>query len=173
MNLELIFLDVANQTGIADGYIDGLPALSTAVFGQEGDDHDVAFGRAALWMNLRLDRSAPRAIWFEEPINTGARGVRTNPKTVRRLIGLWAVLTGVATARGVPCHSVAVSTVRAAVLGHGRLTSSIAEARAKIVMRSHGLSPKNDDEADAGCGWLWAAGLYRLRKLASVAAVIE
>lgn len=167
-------LDIASQTGIAKGAVGDRPSLSTFVATRPGDNGpEPAFGRMTAWLAGNLAVAArygdlPIAVWTELPIRPGAMQGRTNSKTIRLLTGLWACVTGVVLARGIPCHTVDVATVRAAVLGDGRMNGEMAKRRAFRLCRAAGLDPQNDDESDAWAMWQFASTLYRERKIANV-----
>jgi hypothetical protein len=162
--------DIASQTGIAKGAIGARPSLSTFVATRPGDNGpEPAFGRMTAWLAGSLAVAArygelPIAVWTELPIRPGAMQGRTNSKTIRLLTGLWACVTGVVLARGIPCHTVDVATVRAAVLGDGRIGGAEAKRRAFRLCRAAGLDPQNDDESDAYAVWLFASTLYRAQE---------
>ncbi len=167
-------LDIASQTGIAKGAIGNRPTLSIFVATRPVDNGpEPAFGRMTAWLAAELREAAaanalPIAVWTELPIRPGAMQGRTNSKTIRLLTGLWACVTGVVRARGIPCHTVDVATVRAAVLGDGRIGGAEAKRRAFRLCRASGLDPQNDDESDSWLMWQFASTLYRERKIANV-----
>lgn len=157
---DIVFLDVASVTGVADGEVGGTPVLSTINLTRPGDHEWEAGGRAALWMAERLAKSLPRAVYIEAPISPGAMRGRTNAKTLLMLNGLAWSFASIAWLRRVPVRSVAVSTVRKWFIGSGRMPSVQAKRACFEYARMLGADPKNLDEADAAAGWYWAAALH-------------
>jgi len=156
----LIFLDVAQQTGVAEGVPGGKPRLYTIRFAREFDESEDVFGRATLWIAERLAVSVPQAVYIEAALGAGAAWGHTNAKTSERLIGLWAAIAGVVRARGIPCRRANVKTIRKFFVGQGNLPSDKAKREVMRICRCLGWEPANFDEADAAAGWLYAASLH-------------
>ena len=157
---EVWCLDVASVTGVAEGVPGAKPRLYTARFARESDDPEDTFGRAVLWIAERLAVSTPTAVYIEAPISSGAAWGKTNAKTTNLLIGLWACISGVVKARGIPCHRVNVKTVRVHFLGQGNIPGDRAKRECMRVCRCLGWEPNNYDEADAAAMWSYASSLH-------------
>lgn len=164
-NGKILFLDVASAMGVAEGMPGQLPILSTVNF--SGDHDEDVFGAAIRWLNAKISADEPLAIWIEAPISMGAGQIwgKTNSKTQTRLVGLWASLAGLARARSIPCHKVAVQTIRAFTLNDGWIKRKDAKRETVYAVRALGCKPKNYDEADAAAGFFWASSLYKRDQL--------
>jgi hypothetical protein len=146
----ILALDVASTTGVAE-WEPGMntPRFYNCRFAGPGDEHKVVFGRARRWIDDRLSVGDISALYVEAPASPGAMMGHTTAVTVARLIGLWAIVCGAADVWRVPYRDVSVSTVRMAFLGHGRLKSAEAKARALAMALAIGWLPETLDEADA------------------------
>ncbi len=157
----ILSLDIATRTGACEGRAGEAPVFSTIDF--RAESHEQSFGLCVSWLINRLkDDDRPDAIFVEAPISPGAfvgeydaeRGkvrMTTNPNTTILLIGLWAIVAGIASARGLVYQRVNVRTARKAFLGNGNLKSEEAKRRAYDLCHMIGWRPSNRDEADAGC----------------------
>lgn len=161
----ILALDLASNTGVAEGRPGGVPHLYDADLRREGDDWEDTWSRAVGWIadRLYLERSAVEASEFriivEAPIFAGAqRAKNANSELVTK--GLWACITGFARARGVMVHRVHVSTVRAQFLGNGKMPGEAAKREARRVCRALGWSPPSLDAADAGALWWYGCNLW-------------
>ena len=157
---EIWCFDVASVTGAAEGVPGAKPRLYTKRFSREFDEPEDVFGRATLWIAERLAVSTPKTVYIEAPLGAGVGWGHTNAATTNLLIGLWATISGVVRARGIPCHRANVRTVRAHFLGQGNLPGDRAKRECMRVCRSLGWEPNNYDEADAAAMWSWAASLH-------------
>jgi hypothetical protein len=164
---NIIFIDAASTTGIADGPVGGIPALSTIQFAREHDSGpEKAWGRAVLWMAERFVFSLPVAVYIEAPLSVGTNWGHTNAKSTTMLIGLWAAISGVCEARGVPVHRANVATIRKHFIGQGNLPRDRAKRECLRIARALGWAPKTLDEADAAAGFHWACSLHDRRMAA-------
>ncbi|AWN47176.1 hypothetical protein DK419_13325 [Methylobacterium terrae] len=158
----ILFLDVAGNTGVAEGRPGQTPRLYDARLRREDDDWEDTWGRAVGWIADRLyvEREAVEAgdlrLVVEAPIFTGKTGEK-NAESELVTKCLWACITGFARARRVMVRRVAVSTVRAAFLGNGNLPGKVAKPLARDTCRALGWNPPSLDAADAGAGWWWAS----------------
>jgi hypothetical protein len=98
------------------------------------------------WARKTFEIAPPRIVFVEGL-------VPQFDKTVQ--CGLYGIITGTARASGIEVREVAVQTWRSFVLSHGRLPKREAKARAIQVCGHLGWLVKNDDEAEAGCLWLY------------------
>ena len=160
---DLIFLDVASSTGVADGPIGGAPNLSTQRFARPDDARWDGAGRAALWMAERLAISLPLAVYIEAPVPHGGMKGKTNSRTLGLLNELATGCAAICKARRVPVYPANVSTIRAWFLGQGNMRGDDAKREAYRVATMIGWEPKNHDEADAAAGFHWACALHDRR----------
>ena len=144
----ILALDLGTMTGWAIRGFDGLTTSGTASF-KPGrfDGGGMRYLRFINWLT-ELDRlSGPiAAIWFEE--------VRRHAGTDASHIygGLMATLTSWAELRGVPYQGVPVGTIKRFTTGKGNADKAAVIA----ALRVRGLSPNDDNEADALAILLWA-----------------
>lgn len=161
----IMALDLAGNTGVAEGRPGSAPRLYDAHLRREGDDWEDTWGRAIGWIADRLfvERAAVSAgdlrIIVEAPIFVGKAGARNaNSELVTK--GLWACITGFARARGVMVRRVHVSTVRAGFLGNGTMPGETAKREARRMCRALGWEPPSLDAADAGALWWYGCTLW-------------
>ena len=148
----ILAFDLAKRTGWAAadrgrlpvcGEIDLLPP-SEIIRGSEGR----AYHRLREVVLDRIDVIGPREIWIEEAVPT----VKRSLDTLRFLMGLCAIAEEAAEARGVPCYSQGVSTIRLQVLGNG------AAGKEGVLWWAHDLGfDVADNAADALCLLAYAA----------------
>ena len=125
---------------------------------QTGGDDAEAFGGLLRWLGDRLTAKRYLRVVFEAPVGPGLdRAGVTNWKTKRRLIGLCAVAEAVAHATQHVVYEASAMTIRKHVLGIGRP----AEPKKAVMaaMRLEGFDPKDDNEADAIAGWIYACSI--------------
>src|SRR5579863_5262291 len=135
---ELIFLDIASQTGCADGEIGAVPRLYTQTFARAGDHRWDGAGRAALWMAQRLQVSRPVAVYIEAPGRAMSFRGKTSAGTLLLLNDLATGCAAVCKNFGVPVYEVSVNTVRAWFLGDGRMPGDQAKREAARIARALG-----------------------------------
>jgi hypothetical protein len=141
----LLALDVAIHTGVAEGEPGNAPNIFSVNFGRGSDTPDI-FAAAVKWAARTFETCPPKLLIVEGL-------VPKFDKTIQ--CGLWAIFTGFARVNNVPVRTTAVQTWRAYVLGDGRLPKREAKTRAIAVCTQLGWKVRNDDEAEAGCLWLW------------------
>ena len=144
----ILALDLGTTTGWAIRGFDGLITSGTASF-RPGrfDGGGMRYLRFTNWLS-EIDRlSGPiSTIWFEEV----RRHVGTDASHIYG--GLMATLTSWGELRGVPYQGVPVGTIKKHATGKGNAPKEAMIAAA----RAHGLSPADDNEADAIALLLWA-----------------
>jgi hypothetical protein len=162
MRGPILTLDIATNTGVALGEPGaGLPDLSTVRFGEAGASLEASFAQAIAWAEDRLLLWKPRLIVFEAPMAPSFVRGHTNANTIRKLMGLAAVIGGMAHRLGF--YNIAeaeVSDIREHFLGKRKIRRSEAKAQTLRRCREIGLKPKNDNEADAAALWFFTAGEY-------------
>lgn len=155
----IIALDPATHCGCAVGTVGGTPRLSSVTMRDSRDDpvEDV-YGRAARWFGQVLDRHEPVLVAVEKPFySTG----NTNFSTTAMLQGLYAVLTGIARARGIVVWPVSVATWRKYTLGTSKLGSREDAKRTMMKLcRQLRWSAPDDNAAEAAGVFIWASAKY-------------
>lgn len=159
MNGGVLFLDLATTMGWCEGIpgtgarpISGTQRLAPKEAGPAG-----IFGGMLDFLAQRLTTFRYRAIVYEAPMDP--RHMKTNLNTARMLLGLPAIVEAVAHQTG---HwrvmEASVHDVRKHLLGRrpaaGDAKRSVIEA-----LRAQGYDPRDDNEADAIAGWLYACAV--------------
>lgn len=154
----IMALDAASTTGIAEGRAGETPRLYSKRFVERHDEHRNVFGRALGWIAERIDEVIPDVVYIEAPMSPGAPGVKTNPDTTLRLIGLWALFSGECNYRGIICREASVQTVRKGFIGSGRVDGGGQEAKRRVFAMCQllGWNPTDKDSSDAGALWHYA-----------------
>lgn len=159
MSREILALDVASRTGIAEGVPGAAPRLYHQQFLKEhesgkGFEHlETMAGRALVWMAERLQISLPARIVIEAPPPEQALQGQTNARSTAVKIMLVGALAGVAAARGVPVRFRGIGQVRKHFIGRGNLPGDVAKPRVKRVCELLGWEPANYDQSDAAALW--------------------
>ncbi len=164
MNLDprpVLFLDIASTTGWAVGRLDAdLPTESGSLrLGPTGCASSVRFGALLAWLVLRLSETRHRLVVFEAPVGPGMQGV-TNHKTQYLLTGLCAVTEAACDQTQTRVAQVSAQAVRKGLLGR---KPPKGEGKAIVLMhvRALGLTPRDDNEADAIAGLLFTTAELR------------
>ncbi|MCX5495396.1 hypothetical protein OSH11_11820 [Kaistia dalseonensis] len=167
----LLTLDLARQTGWAEGELDRFPRLGTVRLTPEGAHYTDL--HLALFRHLwdRFSAFPPRYVVIEAPMMR-----QRNPADEgMRLIGLATTAALVCRLKGIPPPIIVhPSTVRAffigghqfiykghALRGSGNLDSEASKFCVMERCRRLGLDPKNYDESDAAALWYWRAAQLR------------
>lgn len=152
----ILALDIATNTGVAQGRPGETPRASRICFGEDGESHAKVFARALREFTFLVVDWKPDIVYLEEPLPILGIHQRTNARTIIRLNGLWALAITVCEMKGVRHKSVPVNDVRAAFIGKGRFHRTEAKRRTKGMCRLLGWPAKNEDEADALAVWHFA-----------------
>jgi hypothetical protein len=143
----------SSGTGLADGCSGETPKLESVRFKRdELDTVEQVFGRASSYFSDRLQNSPPDLVAIERPLVI-ARGYHHDPTL---MIGIYAVITGLARARCIRVLPVAIAQWRKHFLGHGRLDTRAAKQQALSVCRALGWKAETHDCAEAAGIWLYA-----------------
>ena len=165
---NILGLDISKtRTGACWGRVGQTPHFAS-ITGNDMSDQG-AMMRLGRWLIALTKVEAFDACFIEAQIGFGAFMGRydeekkkvkmtSNPKTTLTLAKLIGVAEFAAGMRSISTHTPAVSTVRAAFLGNGRLKSEAAKSACRLMCGELGWSPSNHDEADAGAVW-WFGGL--------------
>lgn len=144
--------------GLARGPVGGNPALFSIKLGGENTADEEVFGEAARILNRHIDEVSPVLIAIEEPFYKAGE---SNYGTTRLLHGLYGALVGIARLRGVIVWPVAVATWRRAVLGTAKFSSRQGAKNAAMTFcKGNGWHACDDNAAEAGCIFHWAATKY-------------
>lgn len=154
----ILAIDAASTCGVAQGRAGETPRLYSMRFVRPHDEHRNVFGRALGWFAELIDEIIPDVVYIEAPMSPGAPGVKTNPDTTLRLIGLWAVFAGECAYRGIMCREASVQTVRKGFIGSGRVEGGSQEAKRRVFAMCEllGWRPTDKDSSDAGALWHYA-----------------
>lgn len=156
MNKTLLALDIATHTGWAEGDLGGVPKSGSIRFANVGDHRANTFAGAIQWLGTRLQAFRPHIIAYEKPFTPDVMRGHTNRNTALILLGLPAVIQGVAYRMGV--HSLcgcAPNTIRKYFLGFKPERGANIKKLVMARCRELGHDVKNDNEADAIALWYY------------------
>ncbi|MGA0615912.1 hypothetical protein [Paracoccus sp. KR1-242] len=156
MSEDILFLDLATQMGWCEGAPEARPVSGTMRLGRKGATDAEVFGTMMAWIGDRLSEKRYARVVFEAPVGPGMAG-KTQFKTARRLGGLCAIVEAVCHLTGHPVYQASASSIRKQVLGDGRPENPKEAVIAHV--QSLGFQPKDDNEADAIAGWLYACAV--------------
>jgi hypothetical protein len=152
----VLALDVATNTGAAQGKAGGTPILQSLDWRHDkSEDVPALCGRATAWLARRLRDDPPDLVVIEQPIAPAALKGRTTNDTTMTLLPLYGVFCGIVMAKQIPLIPVAISTWRKYALGVGNLKSKDAKAAAVKLCRQLKWTAHDHNAAEAGCIWLW------------------
>lgn len=153
----ILALDLATTFGWCEGATDRQPFYGSERFAPAGADSNAIFGGAVRWLGARLVAFKPRRIVYEAPLAPSLMRGRTNMRTARILLGLPAIIEGVAYTFGVyDVREARVADVRNHFIGSNPRGP---EGKRATVARCRqlGFSPTDDNAADAIALWHYAA----------------
>lgn len=143
------------STGLCLGKWGERPTLTTVSFGKD-DNLIGAAAQMIQWVPSMFRVFKPEMILLEAAFSTGG------DIATRLAFGADFLLKGCCSLEGIRMDEVHNGTWKRDILGTGNLKSEDAKARSKMVAKAFGMEPKNSDEADAFCIWLWGF-LYPLK----------
>jgi Holliday junction resolvasome RuvABC endonuclease subunit len=159
----VLALDLSLSTGWALGGINDADPIS-GVWRLPGIDN---LGRAFTALSNELEDAIalhqPRWVVAEAPLPD------IRQTSARLLLGLSAHVESSCYRMGVPCFEVAVTTVRATVMGTGRFPKGEAKQHVLAWCARRGWTDLTDDEADARLVWLYACLQLRQQRRGRVA----
>lgn len=162
--LPILFLDVATQTGWAEGGLSAeRPQSGTLRLAPPGSPSPAVFGGMMAFLGTRLSSFRYAAVAYEAPLDPRTIGKQTNMKTARLLIGLCGVVEAICEQTGHRVAEVRVHDARHYVVGR-RPPKGEGKTYAMSALRMQGFEFSDDNEADAIAGWLYSCHLFR-RKL--------
>lgn len=164
MTGSILALDLATQMGWCEGEpgTGARPFSGTHRLAPAGSTPGAVFGGAVDWLATRLTAGRYRMIVYEAPMDP--RHMKTNINTARILLGLPAIVEGIAHQTG---HwrvmEASVHDVRKHLLG-GRPSKGDAKRAVIERLRVIGYQPADDNEADAIALWLYACAVAEPRR---------
>jgi hypothetical protein len=157
MSKSVLFLDLARQTGWAEGGVspDARAMSGTVRLAPDGSDSPAVFAGMIDFLGNRLLAFKPKTIVYEAPFDP-RHMKKINENTIRLAWGLPAIVEAIAYKMGVYDIRMAnVNDVRRSILG-SLPQKNQAKLEVKRFVRALGYDPKDDNEADAILGWLYA-----------------
>lgn len=157
---SILSLDIARTTGWAFGRIGDRPKFGTQRLTPPGASHAEIFGAMIGWLVPTLQVFQPDVLVYEAPFPPQQMGGKTNFSTTRVLLGLPAIVEGVAyRVGGMQIREAAVGDVRASFIGTRRLKRDLAKKAVMAKCRELGFAVADDNAADAVALWFHAASL--------------
>ena len=163
MNGGILALDLARQMGWAEGIPGETPTYGTHKLAPEGSEPMAVFGGALDFVARRMQATRYRMLIYEAPFDPRVMGFKTNVNTARILIGLPAIVEGVAYQMGhYNIREADVNEVRFFLLG-----AKPKKAEGKRLVADHlrmlGYEPQDDNASDALALWHFAASILDSR----------
>lgn len=148
--------DIASNTGFAFGETGSRPRSGSIRFAPAGSDHELIFANALKWASEQMRVERPGLVIWEAPIPAAFKSGFTNVNTTKILYGLPAVFGAVAHLLGVnDIREAPVQSIRRHFIGQNP-KKAVAKKLIIAHCRSLGLSPADDNEADALAIWHYA-----------------
>ena len=146
---KILALDVATNTGWCVGSPgDPNPEFGHFTIAPTGDDVGTFGLQYASWLKTTIEAVHPQLLIFEAPILPK----KTNPTTVRKLMGLAMLTEMSARHRNISVREGRASSVKKHFTGYGHAK----KADTMEICRRYGWRVKTDDEADACALWAYA-----------------
>jgi len=157
MGAPILAIDIASEFGWAEGPIGGQPLSGTARFAPKGASRAAVFAAAIQWAADRLAVSRPKAIWMEVPsLHSIAKG-KSSTDVMRMLLGLPAIIEGVAHRRGVyTVRTCSAADVRHYFIGQRSLKGEVAKPLVQQRCDALGWPYPDHNAADALALWAYA-----------------
>ena len=161
MTGSILFLDLATQMGWAEGVPGEKPTFGTVRLAPVGSSPAAIFGGMIDWLGTRLQALRYRRIVYEAPLDPRWMKQPRSAETARVLLGLPAVVEGVAYQMGYYGPSLAeanVQDVRKHLLG---IKPQKGDGKRLVMqrLRALGYEPQDDNAGGALAGWLYASAL--------------
>lgn len=150
----VLFLDLATTTGWCEGPPGDRPKSGTIRLAPDGAPPAAVFAGMMRFLADRFRLTRYRLIAYEAPMDP--RHMKTNANTVRKLIGLPAIVEGLAYETGHwSIREARVDAIRMSLLG---FRPGKGEGKTAVIaaIEALGFNPRDDNEADAIAGWLYA-----------------
>ena len=143
----ILALDLATRSGFAHWRPGAPVVLGTKDMPKTGADVGWFLDEFCKWLQPTIVSMRPVRVVFEAPILRGPN--QTNIDTARKLMCLAGMTEMVCRWEKAPCFEANVQAVRRHFIGNGRTPRKAAKAATIERCKLYGLSPRNDDEADA------------------------
>lgn len=156
---SILAFDLARKMGWAEGVPGEKPEYGTHSLAPDGSEPMAVFGGMIDFLGRRLQSKRYQMVIYEAPLDPRHMGRKTNLATARMLLGLPAVVEGVAYQMGMfNLREASVDDVRRTVLG---IRPKKAEAKIEVMrhLRFLGYEPQDDNAGDALALWLYAASI--------------
>lgn len=150
---SVLSIDFSKSTGVAFGRRGEVPLLTTEKFGQWDKATIDEISRGVLqWIPGALALYKPDLVVIEAALPPSkGRGMND----ARIALGGDFLIKGQCSLAGVRCFEIHNKTWKAFILGNGNLPSADAKRRSMLIAAEFGLTPRNDNESDAFCIWLY------------------
>jgi hypothetical protein len=157
MSGSVLFLDLATRTGWCEGVPGETPTSGTLRLAPAGSSPAAVYGGLVAFLGTRLTALRYRAVAYEAPMDP--RHMKTNINTARVLLGMPAIVEGLAYQTGHHrLFEANVHDVRKHLLGY-RPQAGEAKRVVMGALRQLGFDPRDDNEGDAIAGWLYACAV--------------
>lgn len=165
----LLALDLATEFGWAEGPIGGTPRSGTERFAPKGASRQAVFAEAIRWAADRFALSKPKVVFIEVPdLYSIAKG-RSSREVIRILLGLPAIIEGVAYRRGIyDVRTASASDVRQLFLGRRNLPGEQAKRLTRERCRLLGWDFSDHNAADALAVWAYGCEVVQPGSLPNV-----
>ena len=150
----IIAIDPAINSGFCEGVVGKTPTLHAERFPYDPEEIEVLYGAATVFFATFLKARKPDLIAIESPIM--AAWGKTNAKTTDVTRGLYAIITGIATAKSIPILRADIGTWRKWFLGRGNLKGKDAKAQCVMLCKQFGWHAPDHNAAEAAGIWSWA-----------------
>jgi hypothetical protein len=163
--MRVLGLDLATNTGCADGFPGGTPRCFTWRLGLGADDRPAKLANLLRYFERYLRDCRPDAVFYERGLAVAvASRIGVNEETVGLLRGAIGIVEAVAFRAGIPrIEAVGVQEARRYLLGRGRQGAGEGKDAVWRMCRTLGWPVTNNDEADACAIWAHGCGLLNPR----------
>lgn len=156
---DVLALDLASKTGVAEGRLGEIPRLTTIDF--RGDDGlPGLYGRATLWMAQKVRDNRPDLVVIEKPVPPSSAKGYTNHDTTMITIGMFGIVCGIISCKSIRLEVAPISTWRKHFIGKGNHPGIIAKQLALQRCQLLGWKASDHNSAEAGGIWDWACATY-------------
>jgi hypothetical protein len=159
MSLDILFLDLATNTGWARGEAAKIPNSGSVRLGPGG----LGPGRLGVWLrDHKRHYGKPDLIGLEKWLNIRASMNDRSVEVALRLNGACHAIAGV---YGIKVVEIPASTIRAAVCGRAhagdrKATKAMVVKTAKLLNLMPADATDDDDRADSLLGWRYCEAVY-------------
>jgi Holliday junction resolvasome RuvABC endonuclease subunit len=159
---RVMFWDIATVSGVTfDGPSGGpIPLSATVVARHSDDDHGQAYDVLDRQCTEMIMVHQPDVLAFEAAFpfqGKGASPIPTNFGTVRKILGMVAIVEKCGWRAGIDVYECNIAAIRKHFTGNGRADKAEVLHRCKVL----GWPVKNLDEADSAAGWDFTKAMLR------------